>query len=145
MRWITVTLESTAITHSTGRHAVEQRADDDQHHAFRPLQETHLALGNGVFRARPRVAHHHRAGHHDGRQHDIEEAVDGGVVDQQAHVERQIGVAVDHRIEEAAEARHLAGGARHAAVHHVEEAGADHHHAGPAETCPRRTATPPRC
>ena len=142
MRWTTVTLESTAITHKHCRHAIEQRADDDQHHALRTLQESDFALGDGVLGARPRVTDHYRSRHHDGGQHDIEEAIDAGVVDQQADVQRQVRVAVEDGIEEAAEARHLVGGARHAAVHHIEDRGAGHDHAGPAETArgeqPRR-------
>src|ERR1019366_6626592 len=91
------------------RHAIEQGADDDQHDALRTLQEANFALGNGVLRASPRIADHHRPHHDDGGEHDVEEAIDAGVVDQQADVQRQVRVTVQHGIEEAAEARHLAG------------------------------------
>src|ERR1039458_8069869 len=48
-----------------GGHAIEQRADDDQHHSLRSLEEAHLAFRNNVLGARARVTYHHRAGHHD--------------------------------------------------------------------------------
>ena len=103
-----------------------------------------LAFGNGVLGARPRVAHHHRSGHHDCGQHDVEEPVDRGVVNQQADQHAEIGIAVEHGIEKAAEARHPIGLARHAAVHHVEQARADHDDARPAELARRQTETRPR-
>ena len=115
------------------RHAVEQRADDQQHHALGPFHEADLALGNRVFRPRAGIADHHRGGHHQRRQHHVKGPVDRSVPDQQAHQQRQIRIAVQHRIEEAAEARDAIGFAGHAAVHHVEQSRADDHHAGPAE------------
>ena len=54
MRWITVTVGEHRDHPQHRRHAVEQRADDDQHHALGPLQKADLALGM-VFSARARV------------------------------------------------------------------------------------------
>jgi len=45
-------------------HPVEQRADDQQHHALGPLHEPHLALRDAALGPRPGVAHHHGGGHH---------------------------------------------------------------------------------
>ena len=47
------------------------------------------------------------------------------------------GIAVEHRIEEAAKARDPIGFARHAPVHHIEQAGPDYDYAAPAETARR--------
>src|SRR3990170_2385491 len=44
-------------------HAVEDAADDEQHHALGPLHEAHLAGGDERLGPRPRVAHHERARH----------------------------------------------------------------------------------
>ena len=105
MRWITVMVESTASTHSTGRHAVEEGADDDQHDALGALHEADLAAGNERFGAGAGVADHDRGGHDEGDQHHVEEAVGAGVVHQQAEEDRHVGVAVDDGIEEGAEER----------------------------------------
>src|SRR5437899_5187038 len=39
-------------------HAVGEGADDEEHNAFRSLEETDFARGDHVFGARPRVADH---------------------------------------------------------------------------------------
>src|SRR5271157_3984625 len=111
-------------------HPVEQRADNDEHDPFRALHESHLATWDKRFGARARVAHHHRAGHDEGRQDHVEEAVGAGVIHQQPKEQHHIAVAVDDGIEEAAERRDLVGGAGDAAVHHVKNAGADDHQTG---------------
>src|SRR5580698_7683409 len=61
-------------------HPSEQRADNDEHHALGALQKSDLAFGDGILGPRAGVADHHRSGHHDGREHDIKEAIDGGVI-----------------------------------------------------------------
>ena len=100
MRWMTVIVESTAITHSTGRHPVEQCADDDQHQAFRALHEADAAGADQRLGAGARIADHDGADHHEGRQHHVEKAVAAGVKDQQSEELGSVTVAVDDRIEE---------------------------------------------
>ena len=108
-----------------GSHAVEERADDDQHDALGTLHEADLAGGDERLGAGAGVADHDRGGHDEGDQHHVEEAVGAGVIDQQAEEDRHVGVAVNDRIEESAEDGDLVGGAGHPAVHHVKDAGAD--------------------
>ena len=113
-----------------GGHAIEQRSDDHQHDPFGPLGKANFALRNAVFSAGPGIADHHRTGHHDGGEDDVEEAVDGGVVIEQAHQQAEIGIAIEDRIEEAAETGNLIGFAGDTAVDHVENSGAKDDQAG---------------
>src|SRR3989338_8104604 len=104
-------------------HAVEDAADDEQHHALGPLHEAHLAGGDQRLGPRSRVAHHERTRHGHRRQHYVDEAADAGVVDQQAHVEHHVGVAVDHRVEEGPEGAPPPLLARPRPVGQIEDAG----------------------
>src|SRR5690606_27878693 len=79
-----------------------------------------LALVDLVLGASANVADHHGAGHRDGGQHDVAEAINAGVVDQHSDQQDQIGVAIDHGIKETAEARHATAGAGDRAVDEVE-------------------------
>ena len=115
---------------------IEQGAGDQADHALRALHHAHRAPHADRLGPRLRVAHHHRAdepGHrHDGaaRVGHLREEHD----DAQQHDE--IGVPVDDRIEERAERRDLAGGARQRAVQEVAETGQDEQ--------PARAARPAR-
>ena len=126
-----------------GRHhspAVEEGAENDEHHALRTLHEANLAGADESFGAGAGVADHQRCDHDEGGQNDVEEAVAAGIEDQQAEEQGDVGVAVDDGVEEGAEDGDLLGLAGHAAVHHVEDAGADDDQPGVEETCGRNCA-----
>jgi hypothetical protein len=112
------------------RHAVKERAYQQEHDALGTLEETHLAFGDGVFGARAGIAHHHGAGHHNRGQDHVEIAVNRSVVDQQAHEENQVGITVDDGIEEPAEAGHAAGRAGNWAVGQIKNRRSQHDQAG---------------
>ena len=109
---------------------VEERAQQDEHDALRPLHEAHLALADERLSARPRVADHERGDHDEGHQDHVAETVDAAVIDQQPEEEHHVGVAVDDRVEVRAEDCDLVDAAGDAAVDHIEDAGAEDHQAG---------------
>ena len=116
---------------------VEERSQDDQHDALRALHETDLALTDESLGAGARIADHQGSDHHKGHQHNVAEAVDATVVDQQSKEQHHIRVAINHRIEKGAEDGNLIRAARHAAVYHIEDASAKDDHAGEKEHAPR--------
>ena len=116
-----------------GRHAIEERPDDDQDNALRALQETHLAGRDQVFGAGARVTDHDGANHGDGDQRHVEVAVDAAVISEQPDQEAEVGVAIHDRVVEAAEGSDAINQARHAAVSHIKNSGQDNRGAGPTE------------
>src|SRR5579863_2755215 len=110
-----------------GGHAVEQGSDDDQHQALRAFHETNTAGTNQRFGTSASVADHDRADHYDRGKHYIEEPIAAGVKDQQAEELGSVAVAVNHRIEETAEAGHAIAGSSHGAIHQVKKTGPDDH------------------
>src|SRR5581483_9451193 len=120
------------------RHAVEQRAENDEYDPLRTLQKAHLAAGDRVLGSRPRVADHHRAGHYDRRENNVEEPVDTGVIHKQTHEKGEIGIPVENRVEEAAEPGHAIAFPGDRTIDQVEEPGADHHQPGGHESAARK-------
>jgi hypothetical protein len=117
-----------------GTHAPRHAADDQQNEALWPLHESHLAGRNQRFGARAGIADHERTRHGDCRKRHVERPADQGVVNDQAHVEGEIGIAVERRIEEGPESRDAADAARHLTIGHVEKAREKEHRRRPAKT-----------
>ena len=121
MRWITVIVDSTAISHSTGAMRLNKApmitSTRRSGRSMKPTrQEADERFGAGA-----RVADHDGADHHEGGQDHVEETVAAGVKNQQSEKLGGVAVAVNDRIEEAAEAGHLVAGAGDASVDQVEE------------------------
>ena len=114
-------------------HPIGERADHEEHDAFRPLHEADLALLDQRLGAGPRVAGHDREDQGRGRDQDVALAAERRVEPDQAGEERQIGKAIERRVPEGAELRLLAGDVRDLAVDEVEDVRADHDHAGEDE------------
>ena len=105
-----------------GAHAVEDAADDEEDEAFGALHEADFAEGNERFGAGAGVADHHGAGGGDGGENDIRSAAADGIVDEEAHVEGHVGVAVERGIVKGAEGGDAVLAAGDLAIEHVEEA-----------------------
>src|SRR5579864_1352665 len=76
-----------------GRHMVEHGPDDHQHQPLRTFQEAYPAGADERFRPRPRVAHHHGAGHHYRHQYHVKKAVGARIEEQQAEEDDDVAVA----------------------------------------------------
>ena len=110
--------------------ALEEGAEDDEDDALGALHEAYFAFSDEGFGAGARVADHQRGDHDKGGEEDVEEAIAARVEDQESEKEDDVGVAIDHRIEESSKDGDLVGLASDAAVDHVEDASADDDEAG---------------
>ena len=93
-------------------HDVEQGARDEADQPLGPLHHADVALHPDRLRARLRVADHDRAREARHRHQRAARVRGARVEHDDAEHHRDIGVAVDHRVEEGAERRHLPRGAR---------------------------------
>ena len=106
-----------------GGHAVEYAADDEEDKALGALHEADFAERDERFGACASVADHYGACGGDSREDDVGRAAADGIIDEQAHVERHVGVTVESGIVERAESGDVDLAAGDLAVEHVEEAG----------------------
>ena len=97
------------------------------------LHETYAAGTYQRFSAGAGVADHNRADHRDGGKDNVDRAAVAAVKHHQAHELGGIAVAVDHRVEESAEAGDAIAGLSHSAVNQVEEPRANDDQSGVAE------------
>jgi hypothetical protein len=104
----------------------EERAADQTDHPLRPLHEAHVAFDADRLGARLGVAHHERSDERSHRRHRAAHVRRPREQHDDAEQHHEVGVTVDHRIEEAAERRHLPRGAGERAVAEVEQAGEQH-------------------
>ena len=103
-----------------GLHDVEDRAGDQTNQPLRPLHHSDGALHADRLRARFRVGHHDGAGEAGHREQRATRIRHARVEHDDAEHHGDVGVAVDHRIEERAERRHLTRGASKRAVEQIE-------------------------
>src|SRR5271165_2562040 len=113
--------------------AIEERAQNDKDDALGALHEAHLALADQRFCACAGIADHERGDHHESSEEYVKETVAARVEDEESEEEDDVGVAVDHGVEEGAEDGDLIGLASDAAVDHVEDAGSDYDQSGVEE------------
>ena len=116
-----------------GRHgvpALKKGPQDDKHDAFGAFHEAYFAGADQGFCAGSGVADHQGGGHHESDEADVKIAVAASVEDEKAEEESDVGVAVEHGVEERTEDGDLIGLAGNAAVHHVKQPGADDDEAG---------------
>jgi hypothetical protein len=106
-----------------GPHAVEKAADDEKNEALGTLHEADFAQGDEGFGAGARIADHDGAGSGDGGQNNVGSAAAYGVVDEQAHVQGHVRVAIERRIVEGAESGDAVLAPRHLPVQNVQETG----------------------
>jgi uncharacterized protein with HEPN domain len=110
--------------------ALEEGAENDEDDTLGALHEAYFAFSDESFGASARVADHQRGDHDKGGEEDVEEAIAAGVENQESEEEDDVGVAVNHRIEEGSEDGDLMGLAGDAAVDHVKDSRADDDEAG---------------
>jgi hypothetical protein len=103
-------------------HAVEKTADDEQDEALGALHETDFAQGNEGFGAGAGITDHDGAGGGDGGEDDVRSAAADGIVDQEAHVEGHVRIAVERGIVEGAESGDAVLATGHLAIQNVQEA-----------------------
>ncbi len=106
-----------------GAHAIEDSADDEEHDALGALHKADLAQRDEGFGAGARIAHHDGAGGGDGGEDNVGSAAADGIVDQEAHVEGHVGIAVESGIVEGAEGGDAVLAAGHLPIQNVQEAG----------------------
>jgi hypothetical protein len=104
-------------------HAIEEAADDEQHEALGAFHKADLTQGNEGLGPGARITDHHGARGGDRGQHDVGSPTAHGVVDQQAHVQGHVRVAVQRRIVECAESGDAVLPPRYLPIQHVQEAG----------------------
>src|SRR5260370_42067423 len=78
-----------------GAYGMDGTVDDEQHEALGALHEADLAQRNEGFGAGARITHHDGAGSGDCGEHNIWSSAAHGIVDQQAHVQGHVRVAVE--------------------------------------------------
>ena len=110
--------------------ALEEGAEDDEDDALGALHEAYFAFSDEGFGAGARVADHQRGDHDKGGEEDVEEAIAARVEDQESEKEDDVGVAIDHRIEESSKDGDLVGLASDAAVDQVKETRSNDDQAG---------------
>ena len=116
-----------------GSHAIEEAAHDEEDDALGALHEANFAERDERFGAGARVADHHRACGGDRREDDVGRTAVDGVIHQQSHVERHIGVAIESGIVEGSERGDFIGAAGDLSIEHVEEAGEKNYERGGLE------------
>lgn len=82
---------------------IQKRADNQQTEAFGTLPKTDTAAVNQGLRAGLRVTDHDGTGHSKTCEQRIEEAVDGGIVNEEAHENGQVRVAVQDGFQKCSE------------------------------------------
>ena len=115
------------------RQPVQKTANNQQAETFGALPKADAAAIDERFGAGLRIADHHGTSHDKAGEESVEEAVDGRVVDEKAHEDGQVGVAVKNRLQECAEkvAARLKTGER--ASEKVAGRGGNQDHAGGEE------------
>ncbi len=111
---------------------IQERAGDEADQAFGALHHPDAALDADGLGPRLRITHHHAA---DQRGHGEDRSARVGRAREEhddAEQDDEVRVTVDHRVEEGAERRDLAGGAGQRSVEEVEQAGQDQEQAGAA-------------
>jgi len=117
-----------------GAHAIEDAADDEQDEALGALHEADFAERDEGLGAGAGIADHHGASSGYGGEDDVGSAAADGIVDEQAHVEGHVGVAVERGIVESAEGGDAVLAAGDLAVEHIQEAGEENDQRAGEET-----------
>jgi len=106
-----------------GPHAIEEPTDDEQHDALGALHEADFAQGNEGLGAGTRITDHDRAGGGDRGQNNVGSAAANGVVDEKAHIEGHVRIAIERGIVECTKSGDAVLTPRHLPIQNVQEAG----------------------
>src|SRR5260370_21728701 len=117
-----------------GAHAIEDSADDEEDDALGALHKADLAQRDEGFGAGARIAHHDGAGGGDGGEDNVGSAAADGIVDQEAHVEGHVGIAVESGIVECAKSGDAVLAAGDLPIEHVQKAGEENNQGAGKET-----------
>jgi len=104
-------------------HAIDEPTDDEQDKALGALHKADFAQWDERLGAGARVTDHDGAGSGDRGQNNVGSAAADGIVDQEAHVECHVRIAVEGGIVEGAKGRDAILATSHLAVQDVQEAG----------------------
>ena len=115
-------------------HAIEDPTDDEQHNALRALHKADLTQENEGLGTGASVTHHHGASGSDRGEDNVGCPAAHGVVDQEAHVEGHVRIAVKRGIVECAEGRDAVLPPRHLPIQHVQETGKENDQCASEET-----------
>lgn len=86
-----------------GGELTQERTENEENEALRTFPETDAAAVDEGFGAGLRIADHHGSGDDDSGEQCQEEAVDGGIVDEEAEEDGEVGVTVQNGFQESTE------------------------------------------
>ena len=130
MRWMTVIVETTAITQSTGAMRSNVPPIISSTEALGTFHEADFAGGNQRLGTGARITHHNRSGSGHGRQNDVGSPSVDRIIDKQPHVQGHIGITIESGIEKSAKCRDAPLAASHLAVEHIQKSRKKDHRCG---------------